>query len=59
VQVELTEAVARLRRANLLTGSELDVQLVPGAATRSNKRERSLTSSNMEMSLRRIDIVTK
>jgi tyrosinase len=59
VQVELTEAVARLRRANLLTGSQLDVQLIPVAATRSNRRERSLGSSNMEMSLRRIDIVTK
>jgi hypothetical protein len=59
VQVELTEAVARLRRANLLTGSQLDVQLVPVAPTRSIIRERSLSSSNMQMSLRRIDIVTK
>jgi tyrosinase len=59
VQVELTEAVARLRRANLLTGSQLDVQLVPVAATRNNNRERSLGGSNLEMSLRRIDIVTK
>jgi tyrosinase len=59
VQVELTEAVARLRRANLLTSSQLDVQLVPVAPTRSIIRERSLSSSNMQMSLRRIDIVTK
>jgi tyrosinase len=59
VQVELTEAVARLRKANLLTGSQLDVQLVPVAATRSNNRERSLGSSHLEMSLKRIDIVTK
>jgi tyrosinase len=60
VKVELTEAVARLRRTNQLTGSQLDVQLVPVAATRGNSnRERSLASNNVVMSLGRVDIVTK
>jgi tyrosinase len=61
VQVELTETVARLRRSNSLTGSELNVQAVPVRARGNNvnNRERNLGSNNLEMSVARVDIVTK
>jgi tyrosinase len=48
VQVELSQAVARLRQTNRAVGSRLDLQVVPVEAT----------SKDLELNLGRVDIVT-